>query len=115
MTQDSTLTTEIIKYFHQKEFEQIITILEKKIEESSAIISDYHLLGITYLLNNDCETAQALWMSILWETDNLDMETQKLIQTLEKVAYLYLGSNEVILGKLIYEQILNFDENNLNK
>ena len=108
------LAKELFNYLLQGNTKEAIVLMENAIVSNSHKISNYWYLGIAYLLNGEIETAQATWMSILWASDNIDKDTENLIQVLQNIGIKLLQDKRLNLAQLIYEQIINLDENNIN-
>ncbi|MCM1985246.1 O-linked N-acetylglucosamine transferase, SPINDLY family protein [Lyngbya confervoides] len=58
----------------QKKYSSLVEFYEKLVGDKSADIETYIHLSLSYLLNNQEEDAQAIWLYILSETDHADIE-----------------------------------------
>ncbi|MGI0480594.1 hypothetical protein ACN4EE_07365 [Geminocystis sp. CENA526] len=110
---DNMIDSLVIKFYKEGKINQFINIYEKLIINDNSEINNYWYLGIAYLLNNQIDMAQSIWMSVLWEGENLDRDTQKLINILQKLAHNLMQLKCYQEAKLCYEQLINLEEENL--
>ena len=105
-----------LDYLLKNELETALHILEQAIASNPNDINNYWYLGIVYLLKGDIETAQATWMSVLWEKNDHDIEekTKELITLLTKIGAQLQQNQLMQKAQLIYEQLISLDEENLN-
>ena len=108
------LNQQFFNYLYANEQEKAITLCEQAIASNSNEIINYWYLGIAYLLGGEIETTQTTWMSVLLERDNWEQNTDSLINTLQQIGTNLLEENKLNLAQLIYEQIITWDEDNLD-
>ena len=102
------------RYLLQGNNEKAILVVEEAIENNPNEINNYYYLGIVSLLNSETETAQATWMSVLFSSEDTDRDTQSLISILQEIGINLIKNKRLPEAQLIYEQIISFDEDNLN-
>lgn len=87
-----------------KDLDSFIHRYENYIENNDDL-ENYIYLGIGYLLQENYEMAETIWMSKILESNNLDEDTGRLIQCLKITGDYLLENEEYYLAKIIYEQI----------
>lgn len=93
------------QYLEEENYQQVVKIYEEIIENNSGEISDYFYLGLAYLLIDDIENAESVWMSILLNSDNFDDDLQFLLNILNNFAINQLQKNNLIQALKIYGKI----------
>ncbi|AFZ53327.1 O-linked N-acetylglucosamine transferase, SPINDLY family protein [Cyanobacterium aponinum] len=104
---------DVVKFYRKGEVNKLISICEKSISSFPNDINNYWYLSSAYLLNNQIDMAQSIWMSVLWESDDIDKTTQELVDFIHKLARELVISNYYQEAKLFYEQLITLDEDNL--
>ena len=110
---DNINNFDILKFYQEGKTVQLITTCEKYISFYPDEINNYWCLSAAYLLNNQIDMAQSIWMSVLWESDDIDKTTQELVYFIHKLARELVISNYYQEAKLFYEQLITLDEDNL--
>jgi predicted O-linked N-acetylglucosamine transferase (SPINDLY family) len=108
------IVTKFLDHVIRGEYHQAITMFDMAIANNPDEIINYWYLGIAYLLIGEIETAEATWMSVLLVKDNWEETRDNLIKTLQKIAQYLLRENRLNLAILIYEKIVDLDEENIN-
>lgn len=104
-----------LNFLYQGETEKAIILCEKAIASNPNQIDNYCYLGIAYLLNGDVETAQASWMSVLFESDDIEKDTQHLVLILDNFGKHFLQKKDLSSAKLIYESVENLVPDQVEK
>ncbi|WP_017293781.1 O-linked N-acetylglucosamine transferase, SPINDLY family protein [Geminocystis herdmanii] len=107
------LKKDFINSILKEEFDQVINIFEQTINDDSTNVYSYYYLGIAYLLNGDRDLAEATWMAVFLESNDVEENSRILINIFKEIGLLLIENQKFYLATLIYEQILILDENNL--
>jgi predicted O-linked N-acetylglucosamine transferase (SPINDLY family) len=103
----------------QGEYETVIALLEKCIEINADEIEYYWYLGLAYLLKEQEEEAQSIWISVFLQGTRVEIEswTKQLIQLLEKFLIQLLKQEKVPLVKVksVLDNIRGLEEEYQNE
>lgn len=109
-------------YLDQNNYEQLVALLTESLEETPGELEYYWYLGLAYLLQEEIEATQEVWLSAFLRgtPDDIEPWTTDLIQLLENQIKKYLKREKIGNAKLIYDAInlANSEYNNpeiLNK
>jgi len=101
----------------QGEYETAIALLEKCIEENPEELTYYWYLGLVYLLQENEELAQEIWLSVLLQGNSQEVEQwrSELINLLEIKAKENITEKKLGNAKIIYQSIffINPDYENI--
>ncbi|MBD2654405.1 tetratricopeptide repeat protein [Synechocystis sp. FACHB-383] len=91
-----------------EDYERVIAILEKQIDEDPTNLELYWYLGLVYLLQESEELAQEIWLSILLQgtIEEVEQWTIELINFLEIKVKENITIKKIGYAKIIYENIL---------
>ena len=91
----------------QDEYENAIGLLEKCLEENSKELTYYWYLGLAYLLQENEEQAQDIWLSVFLQGNLEEVEqwTNKLLKFLEIKVQENINKKKLGNAKIIYEAI----------
>ncbi|WP_017293784.1 O-linked N-acetylglucosamine transferase, SPINDLY family protein [Geminocystis herdmanii] len=92
-------------YIDNDNYFQAINWFQENIENENQKLNNYFHLGLAYLLSDEIETAEALWMSILLESDNFEYDLQNLLTILDRQGVNQLQKNNFIQALKIYNKI----------
>ncbi len=100
-------------YLQQGDFTAAINLYEECIDLVPNVISNYWYLGLAWLLQGDEIESQSIWLSTFTNSD-LDLQDHDLIEfinLLKTKANKYLEHHHHQLAQIIYEAILEWDDN----
>ncbi|WP_342597090.1 hypothetical protein VKI21_17450 [Cyanobacterium aponinum UTEX 3222] len=116
MSNQEQKNTQGKNYLQEGQYQEAITFYENQIEQKNFDNSDYYYLGCAYLLNGEIETAHSIWMSILLEVDQFEIELNNLLKILDEEGYRQMREGDLELALIVYqsleELLLNQEENN---
>jgi predicted O-linked N-acetylglucosamine transferase (SPINDLY family) len=100
-------------YLSLRDYNNLITLLEQYIEVKPETITYYWYLGLAYLLQENLEIAQEIWLSLLLNgnLEVVDPRTQELILFLEAQVESNLALQKLGNAKIVYEAITIIDPN----
>ena len=95
-------------FLAQEDYENAITFLERCIEENPDELNYYWYLGLAYLIQENEEQAQSVWLSILLQGNLEEVEqwTIELTDFLETKVEENISKRKLDNAKIIYEAIL---------
>ncbi|UAJ73053.1 tetratricopeptide repeat protein [Synechocystis sp. PCC 7339] len=91
----------------QESYDQVIVLLEDHIEHNPEGLTYYWYLGLIYVLRENEELAQEIWLSVLFQGTLEEVEewTAELINFLESKVKENMVKNRLGNAKIIYESI----------
>ena len=92
-------------YIRQKQFDNAITYLENIIETNHDNYEYYYYLGLSYLLKEDSETAESIWMTALLHSNDFDIQRENLLTILNTEGSYFINQNYLNEAFSIYYQI----------
>ena len=106
MTKQQTIK-EIKLLLDREDYEEAITCLENSIEEAPDELTYYWYLGLAYLIKENEEEAQNIWLSVFLEgsLEEIEQWTIELIKFLETKVEENLSEKKLGNAKIIYETI----------
>lgn len=106
MTKQQTIK-EIKLLLDREDYEEAITCLENSIEEAPDELTYYWYLGLAYLIQENEEEAQNIWLSVFLEgsLEEIEQWTIELIKFLETKVEENLSEKKLGNAKIIYETI----------
>ena len=108
--------SEITQLLEKKNYSEIITFYENKIEKEPENITLYWYLGLAYLLSGQEAEAGSTWLIIFsqGQEEDLDIWTEELTTILEAEAERQFSLNDLNLSWLIRQQIFELAPNQVN-
>jgi protein O-GlcNAc transferase len=111
------LLQQAIHLIEQEDYETVIALLERCIEDDPEELTYYWYLGLVYLLQENEELAQEIWLSILLQGNSQEVEqwTSELINFLEIKAKENITEKKLGNARIIYQSIfyINPDYENI--
>ena len=98
----------------EEKYSEAINIYEHCIETEPEAINNYWYLGLAHLLQGDEETAEAVWMSVFLQVDDLELYTSELVQILASEGEVQFEKDNLHLAKIIYEKIKKIAPKNID-
>jgi len=98
-------------FFEQEDYENAIALLEKCIEENPDELTYYWYLGLAYLIQENEEEAQSIWLSIFLQgnLEEVQQWTIKLTEFLETNVEENIAEGKLGNAKIIYEYIFTIN------
>ena len=111
------LLQQAIHLIEQEDYETVIALLERCIEDDPEELIYYWYLGLVYLLQENEELAQEIWLSIFLQGNSEEVEqwTTELVKFLEIKVKENIITQKLGNAKIIYESIfiINPDYENI--
>jgi len=95
----------------QEKYKEAISCFEEIIEKEENNPEHYYYLGLAYLLNQDTETAESIWMSILLESDDFETSLDHLLTLLDQQGTKFNQQRKLKLAFIIYQKVDELLEN----
>jgi predicted O-linked N-acetylglucosamine transferase (SPINDLY family) len=102
--------------FIQGNYLELISLLEQDIQENPEVLTNYWHLGLAYLLQEEEEAAQLVWLSAIAEqgSENSDIALENLVQTLDSEAKCLTELNHLPQAWAVRQHIRELIPHNLN-
>lgn len=103
--------SEVEQLLKEKNFEQIIIFYENEIEINSDNLHNYWYLGLAYLLNENDEDCESIWLFPFLQTEdkNIEIINRSFVSILGEEAERQEQLNELNISILIREKILEIN------
>ncbi|MBL1210474.1 MAG: glycosyltransferase, partial [Geminocystis sp. GBBB08] len=93
------------EYWLKQNYDQVIKIYEEIINNNTGEITDYFYLGLAYLMKGEIDIAQSIWMSVLLDIDNFDLEFNNLLTILDQQGFNQIQKGTLESALIIYQNL----------
>jgi len=113
----SNLEKQAVALLEEEHYEELIQLCEEKVNANEEGSLPYWYLGLAYLLKEESENAQAIWLSGWFEApgnETTEQRTQTLVKVLEQEAQRQVVKEAFVTSAEIRENIQEIQPENLN-